>query len=138
MDSNPTPRAIIADSTTSLKYQNRENHYIQLKDASFIEISDRQVQQQQIEKDEVKEKILLISKNQKEYIKKILHSLLKNSKDNASIICDYIISEQNEINIKESTKEGKIKVLLDLLKFLNYKNLKSITKSDLLLYLNKF
>ncbi len=137
MDSNPTPRAIIADSTTSLKYQNRENHYIQLKDAPS-EISTRQVQQQQIEKDEVKEKILLISKNQKEYIKKILHSLLKNSKDNASIICDYIISEQNEINIKESTKEGKIKVLLDLLKFLNYKNLKSITKSDLLLYLNKF
>ena len=39
-----------------------------------------------------------------------------------SIICDYIIAEQNEINIKESTKEGKIKVLLDLLKFLNYKN----------------
>ena len=115
MGSNPTPRAIIADSTTSLKYQNRENHYIQLKDASSIEISDRQ-KQQQIEKDEVKEKILLISKNQKDYIKKLLYNLLENSKDNASIICDYIISEQNEINIKESTKEGKIKVLLDLFK----------------------
>ncbi len=71
MDSNPTPRAIIEDSTTSLKYQNRENNYIQLKDASFVEISNRQQQQQQqIKKDEVKEKILLISKNQNDYIKK--------------------------------------------------------------------
>jgi hypothetical protein len=30
--SNPTPRAIIADSTTSLKYQKRQNKNIQLKD----------------------------------------------------------------------------------------------------------
>ena len=109
-----------------------------MKDASS-EISNRQEQQQQeIEKDEVKDKIHLISKNQKNYIKKILDNLLENSNDNASIICDYIISEQNEINIKESTKEGKIKVLLDLLKFLNYKSLKAITKNDLLLYLNKY
>ena len=108
-----------------------------MKDTSFVEISDRQ-KQQQLEKDEIEEKILLISKNQKEYIKQLLYSLLENSEDNASIICDYIIFEQNEINIKESTKEGKIKVLIDLLKFLNYKNLKTITKNDLLLYLNKY
>lgn len=69
MGSSPTPGVIIADSTNSLKYQNRENKNIQLKDASYVEISDRQ-QQQQIEKDEVKEKILLICKNQKDYIKK--------------------------------------------------------------------
>ena len=29
--------------------------------------------------------------------------------ENSSILCDYIIAEQNEFNIKESTKEGKIK-----------------------------
>ena len=75
MDSNPTPRAIIADSTTSLKYQNRENNYIQLKDASLIEISNRPEQQQL-----VKEKILLISKNQKNYIKKLLHILVESTK----------------------------------------------------------
>ncbi len=46
--------------------------------------------------------------------------------------------EQNEINIKESTKGGKTKVLVDLLKFLNYKNLNNVNKNDLLFYLNKF
>ncbi|HEY6534854.1 MAG TPA: site-specific integrase [Candidatus Nitrosocosmicus sp.] len=84
-------KLLTTDTTNSLKYQNRENKNIQLKDASYVEISDRQQQQQQIERDEVKEKILLICKNQKDYIKKILHSLLENSEDNASIICDYII-----------------------------------------------
>ena len=31
------------------------------------------------------------------------------------------------LNIKESTKEGKLKVLTDLLKFLNYKSLRTIS-----------
>jgi hypothetical protein len=53
------------------------------------------------------------------YLKKLLEKLLGNTK----IICDYIIAEQNEINIKESTKEGKIKVLVDFINFTNYKNL---------------
>ncbi len=116
MGSSPTPGALGVDSTNSLKYQKKQIKNIQLKDASSIEISDRQ-EQLQIEKDDVKEKILLICKNQKGYIKKTLHDLLENSKDNASIICDYIVSEQNGINIKESTKEGKIKVLVWLSNF---------------------
>jgi hypothetical protein len=86
--------------------------------------------QGQIVKDELKEKILLICKNQKQFIEKMLNDLLEKSEENVLIICDYIIAEQNEINIKESTKEGKIKVLVDLLKFLNYKNLEKITKVD--------
>jgi len=53
-----------------------------------------------------------------------LNSLLDKSEENASTICDYIIAEQNEINIKESTKEGKIKVLADMLKYLNHKKFK--------------
>jgi integrase len=67
-----------------------------------------------------------------------MYNLLEKTEENASIICDYIIAEQNEINIKESTKEGKIKVLTDLLKFLNYKNLKIVRKRDILSYLNKY
>jgi hypothetical protein len=119
--SNPTPRAILKVSTTCLKYQNKHKKNIQLKDA-FSVIS---LKQRQIVKDELKEKILLICKNQKHYVQKMLDTILERSEENVSIICDYIIAEQNEINIKESTKEGKIKVLVDLLKFLNYKNLKT-------------
>jgi hypothetical protein len=133
--SSPTPGALLADSTTSLKYQSRQNKNIQLKDASSSVITPIQGQ---IVKDELKEKILSICKNQKQHIKKMLNDLLEKSEENALIICDYIIAEQNEINIKESTKEGKIKVIVDLLKFLNYNNLRSVSKEDILLYLNKY
>ncbi len=88
--------------------------------------------------DELKEKILLICKDQKHYVQKLLNDLLEKSKENALIISDYIIAEQNEINLKDSTKEGKIKVLADLLKFLNHKNLRAISKNDILLYLNRY
>ncbi|MDQ6722670.1 MAG: hypothetical protein M3Z01_00165 [Thermoproteota archaeon] len=119
MGSNPTPRAILTVSTISLKSQNKHNKNIQLKDASSSR-PPTQIQSQ-IVKDELKEKILSICKNQKHYVQNMLNILLEKAEDNALIICDYIIAEQNEINIKESTKEGKIKVLIDLLKFLDYK-----------------
>ena len=45
-------------------------------------------------------------------------------------MCDYIIAEQNEINIKESTKQGKIKNLAWLIRFLNNKNLQDINDPD--------
>jgi hypothetical protein len=49
-------------------------------------------------------------------IRKSLDKLLEKSVENTEIICKYIIAEQNEINIKESTKEGKIKVIEGLVK----------------------
>ncbi|MGZ5511034.1 MAG: hypothetical protein ACXWFC_11275, partial [Nitrososphaeraceae archaeon] len=49
---------------------------------------------------------------QRPYIRTILNKLIETSQDNANLICDYIINEQNTFNIKESTKEGKIKVLV--------------------------
>ena len=55
---------------------------------------------------------------------------------NAKIICDYIIAEQNEINIKESTREGKIKVLIWLAEYLKNKSFREITKPDIMQYLN--
>ena len=36
-----------------------------------------------------------------------IKKLALNNPENASIICEYIKAEQNEINIKESTKKGK-------------------------------
>lgn len=82
-------------------------------------------------KETVRKLTTRICKYQKPYIKNSLDKLLENNIENGEIICNYIIAEQNEINIKESTKEGKIKVLIDLLKFLNYKDLKKVTKEDI-------
>jgi len=90
------------------------------------------------EKEEIEKEIDLICKHQKQFIITSLNKLREKSSENTKIICDYIIAEQNEINIKESTKEGKIKVLVDFIKFTDYKNLEKITKVDILSYLNKF
>ena len=87
---------------------------------------------------ETKEKIHAVCKNQKQYVERTLNSLLDKSEENASTICDYITAEQNEINIKESTKEGKLKVFADMLKHLNHKNLRNVNKNDIFSYLNKY
>ena len=66
---------------------------------------------------------------QRPYFITILNKLSETSYNNANLICDYIINEQNTFNIKESTKEGKIKVLVwlsnhfqDKKKFIDMKN----------------
>ena len=46
----------------------------------------------------------------RQYFNTILKKLAIENNENATTICNYIITEQNEINIKDSTKEGKIKV----------------------------
>jgi hypothetical protein len=53
----------------------------------------------------------------KPYFNKILKNLLEDSSTNTKIIYDYIIAEQTELNIKDSTKEGKIKILVWLSRF---------------------
>jgi len=54
----------------------------------------------------------------------------------AGILCDYLIAEEDQINIKASTKEGKIKSLEWLADYLNNKPFREITKNDILQYLN--
>jgi integrase len=70
------------------------------------------------------------------YFNTILKKLAKQNFENASIICDYIITEQTEMNIKPSTKEGKIKLLVWLCNHDINKSLKDFTKNDTLSYLN--
>ena len=62
----------------------------------------------------LKRKIEIITQYLKPYVSKILYEVLKINPGNIKIICDYIVAEQNEINIKESTKETKIKKLVHL------------------------
>ena len=72
------------------------------------------------------------------YFNKILKELVKKNLENAIIICDYIIAEQIEINIKNSTKESKIKILVWLSNyFQDKKSFKDMTKHDILDFLNK-
>ena len=73
----------------------------------------------------------------KPYFNKILKELIKKNLENAIIICDYIIAEQTEINIKNSTKEGKIKILVWLSNhFQHKKSYRNMIKHDILEYLN--
>ncbi len=81
-------------------------------------------------------KIDQITRGQKSYVRRILLDILDKSPQNANNICDFIIAERNEINIKESTAEWHVKVLGQIQKFLNFKDFKAITKEDILNYLN--
>lgn len=71
------------------------------------------------------------------YFNKILKQLASINLENALIICNYILTEQTEINIKNSTKEGKIKVLVWLSNYFNDRiSFKGLTKPHILDYLN--
>jgi len=81
------------------------------------------------------EKIDLITKHQKPYIANSLKRMAEKSACNVKVICEYIIAEQNAINIKESTKEGKIKCLVRFSTYLNHKPFHTICTQDVLDYL---
>jgi integrase len=82
-------------------------------------------------------KIDLITRDaSKPYFNKCLKRLSQTNHINAQTICDYIIAEQTEINIKRSTAEGKIKVLVWLSNFHGVKKFKEMDKSDILKFLN--
>ena len=74
----------------------------------------------------------------KPYFKNSLIKLSKKNFENANIICEYIYAEQTELNIKNSTKEGKIKILVWLSNhFQDQKFFRDMTKFDILDFLNK-
>jgi site-specific recombinase XerD len=131
--SSPTPGAIVVDSSEYFISLNQQNNIVK----SLQEPTGKE-NKVKVGKEKIKEKIDLICKYQKPFVKKSLENLLTENIDNTEIICNYIIAEQNEINIKESTKEGKIKVLADLLRFLKHKALSDVSKEDILSYLNRF
>jgi hypothetical protein len=61
---------------------------------------------------ELQKKIDYITQyNSKAYFRNALERVANVIPENVTIICDYIIAEQTKMNIKESTKEGKMKVL---------------------------
>jgi hypothetical protein len=65
-----------------------------------------------------------------------LKALARISFKNASTICDHILAEQTEQNIKPSTAESEVKLLIWVSRYLNHKPFKEMTKQDVLAYLN--
>lgn len=55
---------------------------------------------------------------------------------NANILYDFIITEQNHTNVKLSTRLSYIKVICLFKRYLSYKDFTKITKNDILDYLN--
>ncbi len=83
-------------------------------------------------------KIDIITKSlPRQYYKNTLKKLSEQNFQNAETLCNYIIAEQNEINIKNTTKETKIKILVWLSNFHSGKNYEQMTKEDILAFLNK-
>lgn len=65
-----------------------------------------------------------------------LKKLAVSGPQNARTICDHILAEQTERNIKPNTIEGKTKVLIWLSEYLGNKPFERMTKQDILAYLN--
>ena len=85
---------------------------------------------------ELERKIDSITQYQKGYIKSIFKKMASINPDNAITLYDYLIAQQNELNIKISTKEGIIKKIFWLSTYLNHKSFNKMTKEDILVYLN--
>jgi hypothetical protein len=69
----------------------------------------------------------------KPYFHNILYKLWEKNQENANTICKHILTEQTEFNIKNSTKEGKIKILVWLSNFFDdRKGYQDMTKEDIL------
>jgi integrase len=123
---------LIQNSDNQLSNKNNISNSKQNNDVSF---TSKPINEIDIEF--LKRKINNITQYQKPYISKSFDEILAKNPENAKILCEYIIAEQNEFNIKESTKEDKIKRLFQLSRF--YKHNKSffeITKEDILDFLN--
>jgi hypothetical protein len=78
----------------------------------------------------------ILTDNLPGYVNCLFKELIKINPFNAKIIRNYIEVEKVEINIKESTKADKIKKLCWLSRYLNHKSFKSMTKRDVINYLD--
>ncbi|MGB9167576.1 MAG: hypothetical protein WCB31_01460 [Nitrososphaeraceae archaeon] len=92
---------------------------------------------QQQELIDIQKKIETTTKSlSKGYFKSSL-KLVQRNRENANDICNYIIAEKTEINIKNSTAESRIKVLVWLSNFFEDKlPFREMTKDDILDYMD--
>jgi hypothetical protein len=126
--SNPTPRAYLRVLYQNNKSEKAKNcnckGHLSKTSPKMQGLSPRKDSNSlhKITKETVYENINSLTNTcSKPYFSQILKKLASESLANANIICDYIIAEQNELNIKNSTKEGKIKTLVWLSNFFDNK-----------------
>jgi len=141
--SNPTPRASNGGSKGNNIYVKSQVISEKIFYKKEMTLQNSQISTKVVASDssnhvELERKIDSVTNGlSKPYFNKILKELLQKNLENANIICDYIIAEQTEINIKNSTKEGKIKILVWLSNhFQDKKSYRNMIKHDILEYLN--
>ncbi len=146
MGSSPTPGASDVGSTTKRNKNKQREFVFKTKSKRGMVLQQAQIKENNnnlsssfSNTEELERKIDSITKGlSRPYFNKILKELIKTNLENAIIICDYIIAEQIEINIQNSTKESKIKVLTWLSNhFQDEKSFRNMTKHDILDFLNK-
>ncbi|WP_196816051.1 site-specific integrase [Candidatus Nitrosocosmicus oleophilus] len=134
MGSNPTPRAYLGYLYDNFKSNDNTNDFrtTHLAHETILGFEEEDKNRT------ISEKIYSITKScSKPYFNKILIELYNHNTENANTVCDYLISEETEINIKNSTKEGRIKILVWLSVFHENKKLFSkMSKQDILSFLN--
>jgi hypothetical protein len=141
--SNPSPGAHLEEISASLKAQGwkRESTTVGLgkrgRQINATKSSD--VAAKEAEMDHYETLDRLIDSLCRDFSRKSVSSRLKalaRRSGNAATICDHILAEQTEHNIKVSTAESKVKSLLWPSKYLNDKRFEEMTKQDILGYLN--
>ena len=143
MGSNPTPRAYLR-----VLYQNNKSKGAK-KSVSVNKLPETKIDialtgdkgnpiDEELEND-INIKINSITSNcSKNYSRNALYNLANRSDANANTICDYLISEESEFNVKPSTKEGKMKTLMWLSKYFDDKLVfGEMSKQHILKYLLK-
>jgi hypothetical protein len=136
--SNPTPRASLGGSSSILNSW-KEPFFLCTKRLATrtLQTSQNKIVSNNDANTELEGKIDAITQDMsKSYFRNVLKKLAITNPKNAKTICDYITAEITELNIKTSTKEGKIKVLVWLSDCHNRISFNEMTKSDILVYLN--
>jgi hypothetical protein len=121
--SNPTPRAYHGYSSNKLIAIYAAFYFKMTLGASNVSQTVSSLTQNETAEDLDERIDALTQFGSKPFYNKILKTLTRENPLNATIICDYIDAERTEINIKQSTMEGKIKILVWLSTFHSIKQL---------------
>jgi integrase len=120
--------------------QRRINAAASFNDTAVVTVPIQEEKQSKTEGEDYEAIEPLIDSISRDFSRKGINSrlkaLVKKSSINVATICDHILAEQTELNIKTSTAESKVKSLLWLSKHLNDKPFEEMAKQDILSYLN--
>jgi len=85
---------------------------------------------------DLEKRIELLTSDILPYYNSIFKELCNANAQNAEILCDFIMTEYNNQNIKTNTKLTHIKIICWFSKYSNYKDFQLITRHNIIDYLN--